>query len=474
VLPRSKEKMLRIRGSMTDPIWIGAGALYVLSYGLSLVLPNAYFWDDWINYFNMSATDVRGSTGPFSGFSPLRLVLEGWMADHWISGFHILTFLLFPIAALALKGILRRLPFFSNHEKVAIVCLFLLLPVNSARSSMTIFMYSSCYASFFVGWWIYVRSNQFVLRLLSLVFFINSFDTASLLFFMAVPIVFSFLTNANLGLSKVRWVRQNLLFIIAPVAFWIIEPKVNPTLDAVRAEYYTPRASGILRGLLLLLILCGIGAFGIFVRRWRYETHRGQIQLMFGALVTWIGIFPYMTLGHFPNIESLMISFVPGQSDWDSRHQLLMPFGIAISIIGLLNLLGVPKLSRGIVPILLISSVLNLSFSQEYYLDSIKSAELLREFASNEEVGNLEKVLIDDQALRFNARGRRIRSYEWDMMLNASRDRREVSSEILRFVDCTNFAPEAIVTVTATNGKFKSLVTRRVGIKISVTELSLC
>jgi hypothetical protein len=469
-----KKYLLQFQQSSTHARWIAIGALYVLSFGLSLLLPNSYFWDDWINYFGKSANEIRGSTGPFSGFSPTRLLLEGWMAEHWTSGFQILSFLLFPIAAIALEGILRDFTFLTSVERTAIVALFLLLPVNSARISMTIFMYSSCYASFFIAWWIYSRSDRLVPRLVSLTFFLISFDTASLLFFMAIPLALSLLNNTQLRRSKLRWIRTNVIFMIAPIAFWFIEPALNPTLDAVRAEYYTPKLSGVLRGLVLLLFLFGFATFGLIVRRWRYQTHRGQIQCLSGFLIIWIGIFPYMSLGHFPNLESLLISFVPGQSDWDSRHQLLMPLGIAVLIVGFLNFLGVPNLWRGLVPILLISSVLNLSFTQEYYLDSIKSSELLHLFSKSEQIKQFENIIIEDQALRFNARGRRIRTYEWDAMLNASQADSRLKSEVSRFVDCNSFKPDAVMTVTADNGKLTSLITRRIGINISVTPLSLC
>lgn len=474
VLSAETEPSSRILESFFAKNCLTVGLLYLVSFGLSLTLPNAYFWDDWINYFGKTGNQVRSSTGPFSGFSPLRLVMEGWMSEHWISGFRILTFLLFPLAAVSLHGVLRQISFFTSSEKFALVSLFLLLPVNSARHSMTILMYSSCYASFFVGWWLYSRNDRWILRALSLIFFLNSFDTASLIFFMAVPLAVSLYCDRREGSSVVVWAVRNVVFVAAPLAYWIIEPRLNPTLDAVRAEYYTPKTSGVLRGFVLLFILGSIVMYGLLVRKWRYASHRGQIQFIVGLIVMWIGIFPYMTLGHFPNLESLMISFVPGQSDWDSRHQLLLPLGLALSIVGALNYLGVMNLWRGVFPILIFCSLLNLTFTQEYYLDSIKTSAILNQLADREDLVGVRNVLIDDQALRFNARGRRIRTYEWDTMLNATKSTEQISSEVSRFIDCENFRPEALITITAARGKLMTLLTRDPKINVSVEALSLC
>lgn len=450
------------------------GTLYLSCFSLTLFMPNAFFWDDWINYFNKSARDVRTSTGPFSGFSPLRLVVEGWMAEHWITGFRILTFLLFPVAALLLFNTLKSSRFLSRAEVLVVSAVFLLAPVNSARNSMTILMYTSCYASFFGGWYLFARKTSLIPRLLALCLFLNSFDTASLIMFMAIPLGLSLAEEIHTARDLRRWLARNWAFVLSPVAYWFIEPTLNPTLDQIRAEYYTPKMSGISRGLVLLggiaLVILLLGR----KKHWRYESHRGQIQISAGMVVLWFGIFPYMALGHFPNLESLLIGFVPGQSDWDSRHQLLMPLALALIILGMLNLIKRQTLLISATPVLLVCSVLNLTFSQEYYLDSIKASHIIREFSQNSELSKMTLVLIDDQAPRFNARGRRIRSYEWDAMLRAALGSNAPMSDVLRFVDCTSLKPDAIVTIAAARGKMMTLLSRDPKISLSVSKINIC
>lgn len=448
--------------------------LYVVGFGLLLLLPNAYFWDDWFNYFGKSASEIRASTGPFSGFSPIRLVLEGWMAEYFPGSFRLLTFIAFPIAAYALWKVLSRSPLLNRAEASAVTLLFLLLPLNSARASMTIFMYTACNLCFFLGWWAYVTRRGWLGSLLSISLFLMSFDTASFIVFVSVPLTLSLIEHFQENGRLVSWLRKNLIFLAIGPAYWFVEPILNPTLDKVRAAYYTPSASGIARGLVVGMIVSAIPTWLIGFKKYRYVSHRWAIQISVGLVVTWVGMFPYMALGHFPNLNSLLIGFVPGASDWDSRHQLLMPLGLAIVIVGSFNALNSARLLRGVLVVGLLSTLVNLTFSQEYLLDSIKTDRIIRQFETNDDIQGVRVALIDDQALRFNARGRAIRSYEWDAMLHAANPDLNQQTDILRYVDCSALTPDAIITVTASHGKLRTLLTRDPGISVSVRPIQPC
>jgi hypothetical protein len=261
---------------------------------------------------------------------------------------------------------------------------------------------------------------------------------------------------------------------LSPIAYWFIEPIINPTLDSVRAAYYTPSMSGIIRGLVVGMLVTLIAGYFVLIRGWRYGTHRGGLQVLVGLLITWLGMFPYMALGHFPNLNALLIGFVPGASDWDSRHQLLMPLGLGLVIVGVLNFLNPARLWAGVLVVCGLSTVLNLTFSQEYYLDSIKTQRIIEAFRSDPDVKEFDMALIDDQALRFNARGRAIRSYEWDYMLKAANPGLQQTTDVLRYVDCNVMDPDAIIVIQASNGKLKTLLTRNPGITVSVQKISVC
>jgi hypothetical protein len=185
-------------------------------------------------------------------------------------------------------------------------------------------------------------------------------------------------------------------------------------------------------------------------------------------------MFPYMTLGHFPNLSSILIGFVPGASDWDSRHQLLMPLGIGIATIGVFNYFGSSKLIRGVAAVCSISIVINFTIQQDYYLDSIKTKHIITVLRNSADLNTVKIVLVNDQALRFNARGRSLRTYEWDGILKAARPDLNISSETYRFVNCESIRPDAIMTITANNGKLRTLMTGDPSINIEIVRISPC
>ena len=71
--------------------------------------------------------------------------------------------------------------------------------------------------------------------------------------------------------------------------------------------------------------------FGIILLAWLVKKRqgkdisidRGLALLFFGAVITWLGAFPYLAVGLWPSF-----------GDFQSRHQLLMPLGAAVAIVG--------------------------------------------------------------------------------------------------------------------------------------------
>ena len=458
----------------TRKIFLLSALAYAISYGLYFAFLNTYFWDDYLNYFDKTSIEVRKNQGAFSGFSPVRLLAEGWIAENSPEIFRVMIFFAFPIATYALWTVLGSINYLNEREKIVITVLFLLLPSNSARVAMTMFMYSTCNAAFFVGWWCYTLKRRWWTIGLSILFFLYSFDTASFLVFMIIPISVSFFETYNRGISVIRWFRQNIIFVVLPLLYWFIEPIFNPTLDPVRAAYYSPSISGTLRAIALGLILGLISLYLVAIRKWRAVSHRGGIQIVLGAIMTWIGMFPYLALGHFPNINSWMLPFVPGESDWDSRHQLLLPLGISVLVLGLINVANPNSLIKSLGFLVMVFTIFNFTFTQEYYLDSIKSVRIVEAIKSDPDFTKLKSVIIDDQALRFNARGRGVRSYEWELLMKQANPQLSQKADVYRYVDCESLRPDSIVTVTAGSGKLKTLITRNPEISLRISPVEIC
>ncbi len=94
--------------------------------------------------------------------------------------------------------------------------------------------------------------------------------------------------------------------------------------------------------------------------------------------------------------------------------------------------------------------------------------------ADNEDLKNASSILIDDSTVRFNARGRLIRPYEWEGMLQKvfGDDFRKVSD--LQYVNCAEFQPDAILRISAPNGRLESTLRGNVAVNISVEQINPC
>lgn len=447
--------------------------LYFLAFGVTFLFLKAYFWDDWYTYFNQNSSQIANRIEQ-SGFNPIRLALEGYLNDRFFYLFRVLIFLFYPVAAFFLYEMVRQKPYINLFEARAITILFLLCPIVSARAAVILFMYTSCMCAFYIAWSLYSRYNRWYIRFVSYILFLYSFDTASTLPFTLLPLIFGYIDSRIEGLS--RWMslwKQKVLIGLIPT-YWFVEPLLNPKQYAVRDSYYVPTISGLLRSFVFLLPIIAILVWGFLFRKWNYTQNRGHIQILFGLFATWLAAFPYISIGHFANLNFLMIGFVPGASDWDSRHQLLMGLGISVTIVGLINYFQIVEKRLALLIPICLFTVLNISYTQEYYLDYLKQQEVIDELANSNILDGSLFILIDDQSLRFNARGRSLRTFEWNAILRAGDEKVARFTEVSRYIDCTNFQPDVKLTITATNGRLRTLLTRNVGIELNIVPVDIC
>ena len=453
--------------------WAPALVLFGLSHFLVFGFLNSFFWDD---YIRGESKVVLASQAKLAGFPPWREFIEFSIFQNSPVLFHIATPFCFLIAAIALHKVLRSNLPLSISQINAITLLFLLLPVNSARVAMIDFYYSFSYMLFFCAWSLLVSDKRY-LQVLAFPIFWLSFGTSSLLPFFALPVLHA--TYLLLGNKRTFDYRKALVCLVVaavPLIFWIVR---SQTFGADVREYYVPKPLGVIRGGLLVAAAVSYLVFGIFRRKWNMANNARPLLIGFGMLALAFGSAAYMAGGHLVDLSDWIISFVPNFSDWDSRHQLLLPLGFSLIIVGALSGPsadhGRAFKSAGLIAFAVISVILNFTFSQEYYLDSLKQKEVMEQFSQLDELKTNWSLMISDEAYRFNARGRVLRSYEWAAMLTKSvPGEKEFTVEPTRFVRCDEFKPTLILTVIATNGRLESLLTRKLGIQVRVEKISLC
>ena len=121
---------------------------------------------------------------------------------------------------------------------------------------------------------------------------------------------------------------------------------------------------------------------------------------VFGFISLISAVFPYWILNYSPSF-----------SDWSSRHQLLMPLGIAIIATSII--LNFKIEGRRILLSLFISIFLILNISNYFSLisDNIKQNQIIDVLKNKIDVKNSDFIIFDDETK--NALDRYYRFYEW-------------------------------------------------------------
>ena len=393
--------------------WVSAIVLYTLSWGWSLLRPNTLYWDDWEGYFNKPLGDAfktvtKMGRAPWAGFSEYVLLNLGT----WAVTFS--TFLIFFAISLILFEILQHETALSaNHIKI-VVLLFLLLPVMQARVAVSIFDYTTSYFLFYLGWFVLVRYRSSKSFLLACVILFLSFKTHSFLFFILLPFLhFGWLNRARLlNLKKLSLVHLQVLVIaILPVLYVISRSLFWPPSEDWQ-DYQQPTRAGVLAGLWPVLIgIVGLSIIG--VRRIKKKrTPLGLVLLIVGFSITALALFPYFAgelyVGYAGRPAYLTV--FEFRADWRSRHQLLMPLGLALTVVGLNELLKWRGKNIVVSTVLVISVALNMFWGSQYFLQSHKQEQLVELFKTTKD--KVEIASVEDQTKRFNGRESSFRSYE--------------------------------------------------------------
>ncbi len=446
--------------------WVSAVVLYTLSWGWSLLRPNTLYWDDWEVYFNkplsngVKTLDVMGRA-PWGGLIEFSLLNLGTWAVT------VATFLVFMSCSLFVFWILRQGLVIDDSNARSIVLLFLIVPVNHARIAVAIFDYTSSYFLFFLGWFVLVRYKSTKGFVLGCVMLFLSFKTHSFLFFVLLPFLhFVWLNKAELLAFKKLNHRHLQVAVIAvmPVAYILLRELFWPPTGAW-VGYQRPTVHGLIRWLPSTAPFI-LGLIWFLVRRKNKEsTDINFVIFWFGTGVTALALMPYFVGGLFPDY----VSVIALRSDWGNRHQLLMPLGLALTAVGLNELLR--KYLKNLIFYMAVSVSLlfNSYFGSNYYLDSIKKSQVVDLFvARNDFQPNSELVILDDTK-RFNGRGSTYRDFEWSGLLKiAGYEVTSVSGKRL----CDQQPNANQLTLKSETSYLKALATRDLGLYFEVKPCS--
>jgi hypothetical protein len=380
----------------------------------------------------------------------------------------VATFALFFVASFFVFEILKVELRLRSAQLNLVTLLFLIVPVNHARISISIFDYSTSYFLFFLGWFVLVRYRSLKSFVLAFVFLFLSLKTHSFLLFVLLPFLhFAWLNKTEL-LDFKRLNRRHLQIVVIaalPVLYVILRSIFWPPNESWQ-DYHKPTSAGLMTGLWPVLV----GLLGLSVIGFRYikkkNTHFGLVLFTVGVSIIALALFPYFLAELYVGYvgRPAYVTVFEFRADWRSRHQLLMPLGLALSVVGLSGLFK-GKRDKNIFAgfIIVVSVALNMFWGSQYFLQSLKQEKMVELLKATK--NEIAIASLGDQTLRFNGRENDFRGYEWNgfmTLAGISTDR----------PGCEALPDGSVVVLKSDKPYLKALISRDLGLYFDVTPCS--
>ena len=262
--------------------------------------------------------------------------------------------------------------------------------------------------------------------------------------------------------------------MLAPVYLacgWVFDPP-----EGDRVAYFTPSILGIIRALFVLGLSTILVIYFVARNHSQKRVWGSHNNLALALFVTVLGSTAYMAAGRLVDISEWMLNFVPRVSEWESRHQLLLGLGISFLISTVIISLNIEIQKVTFFAVLGLCVVLNLSMMQGYFLDSLKQQQIITQLAKLDSANTWNSVTVIDEATVFNARGRGVRGYEWEAMIQSATGNNHVSvltSLPVCSPDQQQFVSELLI-IRSGRGRLSATVSRDPGITLSHGTIIRC
>jgi hypothetical protein len=450
--------------------------LYTICYGFMFGFLDALFWDDWFVNFKFTDYEAHQYWKEQLGFFPTNRFIEISLLGRDPVLFHMLTFLVFFMIPVAVFSIAKNFKLICPEQRFYLVIILLILPINSARVSMACFRLSYSLLVFFVAWVVLVHPRTHKIKYFSVPLFVFSFLAQPLIPFFFLPVIHNWYIGHN-RIDK-RWKTKTLMHLlllgIAPIYLlvaWVFSPPAEE-----RRDYFTPGLSGLTRAFLLLALVLAVFIWS--VNRKNEDQQYWRMSMLFALSLLFIGFgsAAYVASGRLVDISEWILNFVPRASDWDSRHQLLLGVGISLLLSTFIMLMERRRRVAVFISITVICVALNVSMMQSYFLDALKQKEVISALSKAGDISLWQSVVVIDEAKVFNARGRSIRSYEWEQMIVKAGGNEKVSVISTTHPCPTDGEQEKtfVIRIEPTQGRLLSVVKREVGLQIQVESGLIC
>ena len=206
---------------------------------------------------------------------------------------------------------------------------------------MIVLPYAVCMSAFFIGWFLLVRApviRTWMAATAGILFFM-SFTTSSLVFYVLPMAHLWWRADGDCWPRPWHFLRCYWPLLLLPFTFYAL--KVTFFRPYGDYEGYNALTGSGATVALFLVLATAVPLALLLLKRRRIDEEVIRVFLPFsaGAFMTALAIAPYISVGHFPPFK-----------EWASRHELLLPLGIALILLacarGIGHLLG-PGVAQG-------------------------------------------------------------------------------------------------------------------------------
>lgn len=415
-------------------------AVYSSAWIFLLFNVSGVYWDDW-TLINQDADTIlnafRMVGAPMTGAVHVYLQSLG----NGVFPYRLIVFISYFVVALCVYWLMKKSALVDKNSALIIALIVAVFPVNQARVALINAPYAYSLAIFFVAFVLMCNEKttwRWVARLISLFLLFFSFFVMSLLVFYIVPIVFVAYIQRSIWFKGVgfetltllmKWVVGKLDYFMLPFAFFYIKTiYFSPTetysgqnqisfdsmfmsvpyvIDNLSLFFWLP-VERLLPEVSLLVVVGVVSVWFFLIRKGCASVREDNLYalLLAGVVLLFLAAYPYVVVGKVPSLV-----------DWESRHQLLFPFGSALIIYSLISLVFKDNIKVLVFVFFVSCSVFRDSKDMlDYHVDSLKQDSIIYHLNGLDELRNARNgvVLFEDMAHSLNAMGRVYRFYEFN------------------------------------------------------------
>ncbi|MDO8962981.1 MAG: hypothetical protein Q7W30_00635 [Coriobacteriia bacterium] len=418
------------------PEWIPVTVLYVLAHGWML-LDRGVFWDDWV-YFRQPPALLADLARQLGSIWPGWTFAIQWGSEWSVWATRGAVFLAYLAVALMSLRLLRRVTSLDAQARVSTAALVAVFPVMGARDAVSNSAYAFSLALFFAGWCLLdsaVGRRRVVLRISALALLALSLRTTSLgLFYLVIP--FWLVWREGVTWRRPRELGTALLryadVIALPLAFLVLRGRMFAP-SGIYEGYNRLTAAGLVKALWQIpaalynsfvvvlarmpssmwwpvaILATAIAVIALSRGSERDTATRWWLVAVVGVFAFVLGVYPYLAVGKMPALP-----------DFDSRHQLLVPFGAALMLVGgvrgAAGFFRAPRVvSAGVLALLIgasvgVSAAGHLAYQREWY----KQLGMIEALRTSAEAHIGRTFLFEERSAFLNVNGRTYkREYEY-------------------------------------------------------------